>query len=206
MMRFCRLPVFLRFKLARFDRHRVLLLFVHRKQRHATDLFEIHPDRVVERDARRHGRIVDRAIAIGRLLFFLIFDDFDIQFRESLEEFVDALGINVFDAVEYRVNFFVRKRLALLAALDELRDLLFERQHRGAVIGRRSRFFTSHDIFFLKPRHDAPRQALHAALRSLRGKRRCAPPLRRCGAGPHARIGFQKFSLRRRRRLGRNQN
>ena len=144
MMRFCACPFFCASSSPRFDRHRVQLLFVHREQRHAADLLEIHPDGIVERDARGHGRIVDRAIAIGRLFFFLIFDDFDTEFGQFLEELVDTLGINVLDAIENGVDFFVGQRLALLAALDELRNLLFERQHGRAVVGGRGRLLTSH--------------------------------------------------------------
>jgi hypothetical protein len=66
-----RLAVLLRLEFARFDRHRQLLFFVHREQRDAPDLLEIHADRIVERQARGQRFALRGRFVRGRLLFFL---------------------------------------------------------------------------------------------------------------------------------------
>ena len=103
---------------ARFDCHRQPFLIVHREQRNASDLFEVHPDRIVERKPRRQSicRVVVAAV-LGRLLILLLIDDLDAHRCDLFEELVDALGIDVFDVFENCVDFFIGQRSAFFPAL-----------------------------------------------------------------------------------------
>ena len=116
-----------RFFLAGFDRHRETAFVIHREERDAPDLLEIHADRVVEGETSRH-RDLFGLLAIGRLFVLrLLFDDLDAERGDLFEQIVHALGRDVLDVVEDGVDLFVRERAALLADGEKLLDLFVER-------------------------------------------------------------------------------
>ncbi len=139
-----------RLEFAGLDTHRQRLLLFHREQRHASDLLEIHPNGIVEREPVGN-RLLDLFLALClRLLVFLLVDELDAGGRNLFEELVELLRADLVQHVEGAVDLLVRQRALRLAARDELLLQLLERRRRRRFRDRCSAFLACH-CFRLHP-------------------------------------------------------
>src|ERR1700722_1185898 len=146
-----RLAVPARFELAGLNPHRQRFLLLHREQRDAPDLLEIHANRVVKRQTIGDG-LLDFLFALRLgLLVLLLVDELDPSAGELFKELVQLLGRDLLEHVERAIDLFVGQRPLGLTARDELLFQLFQCRGRGGLRYRCPALFTWHFFLFHLP-------------------------------------------------------